>query len=68
MLSQVFRVFYSSIAILPETFVDLVLVACLISFNAEETIPHNMRSLNRAGGFGSRTGFEIGDQLTNFFN
>lgn len=85
LLSQVFRIFYSNIAILPETCVDLTLVACCLhnllrdgylenslqsvyQFNADEAAGNNIKSLNRAGGFGNRAGFEIRDQLKDFLS
>lgn len=83
LLSQIFRVFYTPIAIKPETCDSLITATCclhnLIRDGFEETntqIGHqelinmhsNMQPLARFGGYGNVEGFEIRDAFKCFFN
>lgn len=85
LLSQVFRVFFTHIAIKPEVCDDLIIAACCLhNFLREGYLEKNGRphyeydpnerqsnifhNLTRAGGFQNAEGFQIRNELMNFFN
>lgn len=83
LLSQEFRIFYSPIAVLPETTDLIITVACCLhnmlrdeslqdaacQNNPEIGIPtNNMLPLHRTGGFANVEGFHVRDQFREYFN
>ena len=82
LLSQSFRIFYSSIAVQPETTDDIITATCCLHNmlrdehdnsternNSHMDIPaHNMLPLARPGGYGDAEGFEVRNKLKSYFN
>ncbi|KAL0830080.1 hypothetical protein ABMA28_003537 [Loxostege sticticalis] len=84
LLSQVFRVFYTPIAIAPNVVDDLILTCCCLHnllrdgylerhslpfhiYNATDRPEENMIDIVGSGGFANRDGFQIRENLKNFF-
>jgi len=82
LLSQVFRVFYTPIAVDPEVCDDLIIVACCLHnllrdaflekngksyYEHDTTQPTLFHDLSRTGGFANAEGFDVRDKFKNFF-
>lgn len=82
LLSQVFRVFYTPIAVDPEVCDDVVIVACclhnllrdaFLEKNGKSFYEHDpthstpFNDFSRAGGYSNAEGFDIRDKFKNFF-
>lgn len=84
LLSQVFRVFYTPIAVAPNVVDDLILASCCLhnllrdgylerhnlpyhNYNATDRPEVNMINIAGSGGFANSAGFEIRDNLKDFF-
>lgn len=84
LLSQCFRIFYSPIAVLPDTTDSIVMVTCCLHNmlrdeyiqnngayhqNSDPQLPTgNMLPLGRPGGFGNLEGFDVRNKFRKYFN